>query len=272
MRNKNIIGIVVLVIIFIIGFNLLKQKGLKQDIGESSELIAKRNTEKIIVHNETTDKDDAKDETSKEISRPASKGVAPKEHENLDLKLLFSPEPIEESVVYEVKPGDTLSAIAKKFRTTIDLIKTSNKLEGSIIKVGQRLKIIKGGFKIVIDTSNNTLLLFLDDKLVKIYPVGTAKYRNTPIGEFKITNKLIDPTWYAPEGGVYPFGDPNNIIGTRWMGIDEPGYGIHGTADPESIGKYVSRGCVRMLNEDVEELFTIVPIGTKVNIIKSKEG
>lgn len=188
----------------------------------------------------------------------------------LDIKSLFSPTPIEESMIYEVMPGDSLYSIAKKFGTTIDLIKISNELEGTNIKVGQRLKIIKGEFRIVVDVSQNTLSLFLNGKLVKTYPVGTARYRNTPIGEFEIINKIVNPTWYAPDG-VYPYGDPKNILGTRWMGINEPGYGIHGTTQPETIGKYVSRGCIRMYNHDVEELFKIVPVGTKVKIKDKRE-
>lgn len=189
-----------------------------------------------------------------------------KEPGKLDIKLLFSSTPIEESIMYEVKPGDALFSIAKEFGTTVDLIKISNNLKNETIRIGQRLKIIKGEFKIVVNVSNNTLSLFLNDKIVKTYPVGTAKYRNTPLGEFKIINRIVEPTWYAPDG-VYPYGDPKNIIGTRWMGINEPGYGIHGTSEPGSIGKYVSAGCIRMYNEDVEELFKIVPVGTKVNII-----
>jgi len=187
----------------------------------------------------------------------------------LGVNLLFSPELIDASMIYEVKPGDSLFVIAKKFGTTIDLIKASNNIEGEIIKPGQKLKIITGKFKIVVNVSTNTLSLFLDDKLIKAYPVGTAKYKKTPLGKFKIVNRIVNPTWYAPDG-VYPFGDPKNIIGTRWMGIDKPGYGIHGTSEPESIGKYVSQGCIRMYNRDVEELFSIVAVGTEVDIIEKQ--
>jgi len=51
------------------------------------------------------------------------------------------------------------------------------------------------------------------------------------------------------------------------MGIDFPGYGLHGTTDPKSLGKQVTQGCVRLSNSDVEELYTIVPIGTEVVIV-----
>lgn len=74
----------------------------------------------------------------------------------------------------------------------------------------------------------------------------------TPLGNFKIVNKVINP------GG--PFG-------VRWMGLSIPGYGIHGTNNPPSIGTRASNGCIRMYNKDVIEVFNKVPIGTPVQII-----
>ncbi|MCX5714227.1 MAG: L,D-transpeptidase [Candidatus Omnitrophica bacterium] len=62
-------------------------------------------------------------------------------------------------------------------------------------------------------------------------------------------------------------GSADNLLGTRWLGIDLPGYGIHGTVDPSSLGKQVTQGCVRMANSDAEELYSIVPTGTEVTIV-----
>ena len=68
-----------------------------------------------------------------------------------------------------------------------------------------------------------------------------------------------------------PYGDPENVLGTRWMGFENQpgvmGYGIHGTERPESIGGDESMGCVRMRNREVEELFGVVPRGTPVRIL-----
>jgi lipoprotein-anchoring transpeptidase ErfK/SrfK len=77
----------------------------------------------------------------------------------------------------------------------------------------------------------------------------------------------MNPTWFKA-GAVVPAASPENILGTRWMGLDKPGYGIHGTTDPQSLGKQVTQGCVRLSNRDVEELYTIVPLGTEVTIIE----
>jgi lipoprotein-anchoring transpeptidase ErfK/SrfK len=82
-----------------------------------------------------------------------------------------------------------------------------------------------------------------------------------------VANRIIDPPWYSQEGLIPP-DDPRNILGSRWLGFDLPGYGIHGTTDPASIGKPVTQGCVRLANADVEELFILLPEGTPVTIVE----
>lgn len=186
-------------------------------------------------------------------------------YQNLNTKILFSKHQTPTSELYEVKPGDSLYVIAKKYSTTIDLIKLSNGLEKNTIYPGMKLKIETGTFSIEVDKSENVLRLLLNGEVFKIYRVATGTNNNTPVGTFEIQNKLTDPTWYK-DGKAYPHDDPENILGTRWMGFDLASYGIHGTTKPETIGTQASSGCVRMLNEEVEELFSIVPRGTKVTI------
>jgi lipoprotein-anchoring transpeptidase ErfK/SrfK len=122
------------------------------------------------------------------------------------------------------------------------------------------------GRSILVDKSENVLLLKDDGQVVKRYVVSTGKDNSTPAGKYKIINKLEDPTWYKPGGGVYKAGDKKNEIGTRWMGLSKKGYGIHGTIEPQRLGEQVSHGCVRMKNEEIEELFKLVPTGTPVTI------
>ncbi len=124
----------------------------------------------------------------------------------------------------------------------------------------------KGKFSIVIDKSQNELLLTEDNNFVRTYRVATGKDNSTPIGSFKIVSKLTNPVWYT-QGAVVPPNSPENVLGTRWMGIDKKGYGIHGTTQPDAIGQQVTAGCVRMVNSDVEELYSIVPVGTDVTIV-----
>lgn len=106
--------------------------------------------------------------------------------------------------------------------------------------------------RIIVSLSQRHLYLLEDDIVVRGFPVGIGRMlTSTPTGEFTIVNKQPNP------GG--PFG-------AFWMGLSKPHYGIHGTNDPSSIGHYVSHGCIRMYNEDVLQLQSLVPIGTRVTI------
>ncbi|MBN1405981.1 MAG: L,D-transpeptidase family protein [Candidatus Omnitrophica bacterium] len=184
---------------------------------------------------------------------------------DLNIKILFSSVLTADSQLYEITPGDSLEKIAKKFNTTTELIKKANSLTRDVIVPGRKLKVQKSTFSIVVDKSQNILTLLSDGTVFKVYNVSTGKGNCTPVGTFKIVNKLIDPPWYSAKG-VIPPDSPENVLGTRWMGIDNPGYGIHGTIDPASIGFQCTEGCVRMRNAEVEELYAIVPAGTEVTI------
>lgn len=130
------------------------------------------------------------------------------------------------------------------------------------------IDIPEGNF-IVINKDSNTLYHLNGRELVKNYPVATGKNTKfTPEGKFTIVNKLINPAW-GGAGRSKPIkgGDPSNPLGTRWMGLSLGGgriYGIHGNSDKNSIGRYISLGCIRMFNEDVEELYDLIEIGTPV--------
>lgn len=186
----------------------------------------------------------------------------------LNMKILFSNAIGPESAVYEVKEGDSLYKIARDNHTTIELLKRSNGLETDVIHPGLKLKVLKEPFSIIVDRSENKLLLVLGDEVVKTYRVATGKDLRTPLGTFTIETKLIDPTWYPDAGTVVPPDSPDNILGTRWMGFSLPSFGIHGTTIPESIGTHSTSGCVRMLNGEVEELFSVVPLKAKVTIVE----
>lgn len=123
---------------------------------------------------------------------------------------------------------------------------------------------------IVINKTNKILTVYNNGEIFKKYPVGLGKASTpTPDHKFTIINKLIDPYWGGMGGRYIPVkgGDPNNPLGRRWLGLSTEkytGYGIHGNASPFSIGRYISAGCIRMINEDVEELFEYIPIKTNV--------
>lgn len=189
-----------------------------------------------------------------------------KKVEEINIKLLFSPNITGKSALYEIKPGDNLTKIAKEFKTTVELIRRSNHLSDDRILPGRKIKVWTAPFSILVDKSQNTLILKTDEEVIKTYIVSTGLNNSTPVGNFKIINKLANPTWFKA-GAVVPASSPENILGSRWLGFDLAGYGIHGTTEPQSLGRQVTQGCVRMSNSNVEELYAIVPIDTEVTIV-----
>lgn len=172
-------------------------------------------------------------------------------------------------IAYKVQANDNLWVLGKRYGVSGDLIKMINKLPNDKLNINQSLKIPEGPFHVVISKSNHTLELKQGDKIVKVYRVALGKDGGTPVGEYTVTNKLENPKWYSPEGPI-PFGDPRNMLGTRWIGF-APTYGIHGTRaqDENTIGTDASAGCVRMLNKEVEELYQYLIITkSKVSVVQ----
>ncbi|MCC3376834.1 L,D-transpeptidase [Cohnella sp. REN36] len=127
---------------------------------------------------------------------------------------------------------------------------------------------------IVIDKSDNTLSYYEKGKLIKTFPVGTGKKSSyTPEGLFTIHEKIKNRPYYKEK---IKGGDPKNPLGDRWLGLlvtlkngsVSYAYGIHGTNNEKSIGKYVSAGCIRMHNKDVRWLYDKVETETAVLIRK----
>lgn len=167
---------------------------------------------------------------------------------------------------YIIKPGDSLAKIAKANKVSADLLAAINGLpDKNRIRAGQSIKVIKGPFHAVIEKSSYSLDVFLESTFVKHFRVGLGADGSTPRGEWRVSTKLENPTYYPPRSGrVIAADDPENPLGERWIGLtgvsgDALGqfrYGIHGTIEPDSIGKNVSLGCIRLYNEDVEALYT----------------
>lgn len=184
-----------------------------------------------------------------------------------NIKLLFSPVMTEGDMSYKVEPQDTLSKIAAKYNTTVELLMRSNNLKNDLIRPGERLKISTAKYSVIIDKSQGLLTLKANEEIFKVYSVATGKDNCTPVGTFKIVEKLEHPDWYKRGEGIVPADSPENILGTRWLGLSEAQYGIHGGAAPQDLGQQFTNGCVRMLNPDAEEIFAILPRGTEVTIV-----
>jgi lipoprotein-anchoring transpeptidase ErfK/SrfK len=129
---------------------------------------------------------------------------------------------------------------------------------------------------VVIKRGSNVLTLYNGPRVVRQFKVATGQdIYPTPLGRFQIVVKWKNPWWYPPTQDSWAKGlkpvppGPNNPLGTRWMGINSPGVGIHGTDEPTSIGYSLSHGCVRMLVPQAEWLFDHVDVGTPVYIVSA---
>ena len=157
--------------------------------------------------------------------------------------------------VYDLETEGAVRAFQEEFGILVDGIVGPDTYNAIGLGQEDEIEVPTEGHSIYIDTTNFTLTLNQNGSVINTYPVAVgAPSTPTPLGDWRIIQKTLNP------GGAF---------GTRWMKINVPwgGYGIHGTDNPSSIGTAASHGCVRMLNEDVNELYDIVPLGTPVRIV-----
>lgn len=120
--------------------------------------------------------------------------------------------------------------------------------------------------KISINLAARSLAVLKGTEKIRLYPIGPGKASTpTPTGYYKVLSKDVNPTWTDPGTGYSIPSGESNPLGYRWMQF-QGNYGIHGTNIPDSVGHYVSNGCIRMHEEDVEALFDLVEVGTPIEI------
>lgn len=123
--------------------------------------------------------------------------------------------------------------------------------------------------RIVVSIPDRKLALIEDGKVVRVFPVAVGALNTpSPVGTFTVITRVANPTYYR-QGHVVRAGK-SNPVGPRWIGLSKHGYGIHGTNAPRSIGKSASHGCIRMRNQDVEQLFALVRVGDEVDLIADR--
>ena len=116
--------------------------------------------------------------------------------------------------------------------------------------------LLRSASSILIDLNKKQLFFQQPNRPTRTYSIAIGKSSTpSPVGQWQIINKKII--------------SEDSVFGSRWLGLSALGYGIHGTNNPASIGTAVSSGCIRMHNQDIEELFPLVKIGTPVEIIAS---
>lgn len=172
----------------------------------------------------------------------------------------------------EVQPGDSLVAIRKRvvdqrpdLKISAGLLDRVNQIGGRSLQPGQRLRIPTDRVHSIVDLGAYFTLYLHGEEVVAAWEVATGRDGLTTPGVYLIGNKIPEPPWFPPGRPAVPYGSPENPLGTRWIAWEgSNGLGYHGTREPETIGTAASDGCIRMRNQDVEELFEILPMGTEV--------
>ena len=172
---------------------------------------------------------------------------------------------------YVVQRGDALVRIGRTYEVPAEVLMQINGIrDATRLRAEQPIKVLHGPFHVKISKSHFRLDVYLQDVYVRSYRVALGADQGTPGGVWRVKERLENPTYYPPASApvkrVVPPDDPDNPLGEHWIGLEgvsgdavgRKGYGIHGTIEPESIGKAVSLGCVRMLNEDVASLYALL--------------
>ncbi|MEN8162627.1 MAG: L,D-transpeptidase family protein [Acidobacteriota bacterium] len=253
-----------------------RRRGLLRSAGEHLEAAEKAETRAGAL----AEKDKARRLVSEAMIASGGDEKLRERLDELNEDVLFSEEPLEgTSFLYTIQPGDRLWTLCyktfpkeQKLHAEPGFLLWVNGLsDPSRIREGQILKVPREELTLYVRKSSRKLWVLLGGVYVREFDVGIGKNDKTPEGTFEIETKIEEPAWYF-DGKRVPYGHPDNPLGTRWMGFKRTrkaaGYGIHGTDQPDTIGKALSEGCVRMLNEEVEELFTWVHRGTKVTIVR----
>lgn len=187
-----------------------------------------------------------------------------------NMSILKSQTPQEGDQIYPLQKGDTLDRLKRKFRISPEILQAINyPLDPKRLTIGRRIKIPNLDFSILVNKTENTLVLYNHGKYFKKYRVRTGDQNfKTPTGDFRVGLKMANPPWRNPKDGKsYGPGEPGNELGCRWMSFVGSSLGIHEALDPSTIGGHTSNGCVGMLKDDVIELFDLVPVGTPIRIV-----
>ncbi len=189
---------------------------------------------------------------------------------------------------YQVQKGDQLPSIAQQRAMRLQVLaRQINLKNANSIKPGTTLTIYNSFILpneltdgLVVNLAELAVYHFQNGVFLRRYPLAAGRRDwETPTGTYKILNKIKNPTWRVPESIQWEMWDkgqdvitevppgPKNPLGAYWMATSAPGVGFHATTSPWSVGRYASHGCFRMLQDQIEELFNQIEVGTPVKII-----
>ena len=159
---------------------------------------------------------------------------------------------------YVVKPGDSLQQIARSYNVPWQLLAKINGIrDPGNLQADTELKVVRGPFNAVVDLDKYELILTLDGRYAGRFAIGIGRDRPPSDGRYLVRSKTANPAVYDANQQE----DPSKPLGSRWIELDG-GLGIHGTNNPQNIGRSEGRGSILLSDRDVEDLYDILTVGS----------
>jgi lipoprotein-anchoring transpeptidase ErfK/SrfK len=182
---------------------------------------------------------------------------------------------------YLVRSGNRLEAIGNQYKVPYEILMRINNIsDPRALQAGATIKVVNGPFHAKVYRSTFTMDVYLQTTYVRSYSVGLGMPgKETPTGLWRVRagGKAYATSWRDPDTGiVYQPEDPDYPLGSRWIALEglsgeaksRQGFGIHGTKEPEQIGTAGSRGCIRMFNGEVIQVYNmLVPALSQVEVV-----
>ncbi len=167
---------------------------------------------------------------------------------------------------YEVQPGERLEDIGDKYGVPWQLLAKINGIDDpAALRPGERLKVMRGPFQAVVSLGKRELTLFAaDGSYAGRFKIGIGSEHPPREGTFPVAEKVVSPVYYGRDRAISAE-DADNPLGERWIGLGS-GVGIHGTNNPQSIGRTDLPGSISLSERDVEDVYDILSLGSRVTI------
>ncbi len=180
---------------------------------------------------------------------------------------------------YVTQPGDTLDKVSQKYNIPWQLLAKINGLiapdvpnadastKDLPLPIGMQLKVLRGPFEAIVHLDRHELTLMVQNRYAGRFPIGVGRDQPKLDGNYTVREKTLNPTYYGPDGVTLNPSDPKNPLGGAWIGLSDR-IGIHGTNDPQGIGRDDNRGAICVRNRDLQDLYGILSVGSRVTVLR----
>ena len=180
---------------------------------------------------------------------------------------------------YVTQPGDTLEKVSQRYSVPWQLLAKINGLiapdvptidnttKDLPLPVNMPLKVLRGPFTAVVRLDRHELTLMVEDRYAGRFRIGIGRDQPKLDGEYVVREKTLNPTYYGPDGLTLNPNDPKNPLGGAWIGLSER-IGIHGTSNPQGVGRDDNLGTICVGKRDLQDLYGILSVGSRVTVLR----